>query len=255
MFLNKFEVGKTNKMKKYKKIMFYNNLILLIFFMMVSILFLSCNEGSKSSINQISSEKTKSIYDELQIKDTIDNTIGLLVLSSEFSEDSAITFYNLDNSVWKKFKHCWTCYDLNQDISSDFDFYAFAPDYFLLVVRVTNVDNKYFYVIVNERGNLIKKVSKNNKNLIFENWQEHLFKSVTAVDFDINENPLLKEPDEKAAKIEINYEKYVFIPIELKGDWLKVRWLENGEEGGEEGYGWIKWKDKNKLMVELNYLC
>ncbi|HPQ09152.1 MAG TPA: hypothetical protein PK995_07985 [Bacteroidia bacterium] len=181
-----------------------------------------------------------------KIIDTIENTIGILKLNENYKNEM-ITFFNLDNSVWYRFKYCYGCDIEINDLEKKFIPYAYHIDYFIMILRVVKMDSGSFYVIVNEEQRLIKKINKNNY-FTFRNWKEHILNDVSSIDFDVNKNPVMEKPEENSKRVE-NVDGEFYFPVEIKGEWLKINWI----KGKKEYYGWIKWKNKNTLLIELYY--
>ncbi len=75
--------------------------------------------------------------------------------------------------------------------------------------------------------------------------------NVFAVDFDRSLNPLHDHPSESAKTVRVPREVFIH-PVEIKGNWLKVR-LEDVDSSKfkVKGYGGVKWKENNKLIIEL----
>lgn len=85
----------------------------------------------------------------------------------------------------------------------------------------------------------------------FETWEKYILQ-VFAVGFDTKENPLLTSPQSEIKKsVEPNT---TFFPVEVKGEWLKVKWdksTETRKENNKQDTGWLRWKKDGKLFIEL----
>lgn len=48
-----------------------------------------------------------------------------------------------------------------------------------------------------------------------------------------------------------------FHPVEVKGEWLKIKWDATFETGkaGANSVGWVRWKRGERLLVELFYVA
>ena len=186
----------------------------------------------------------------------IENTIGLIVLSDNYDKGDFVKIYNEDGSLWHKFTHYYDDSDGEFEYANDnFRPFAFHPDYFVLALKCVGKKADRYEVIVNEETNLKKYVKVNDKVLKFETWENHILK-LFAVGFDEKENPMLEVPQGQVKNL-VKSER-TFHPVEVKGEWLKVKWDVTGETDKKEtqqNSGWLRWKKDGKLIVELFYIC
>lgn len=186
----------------------------------------------------------------------IGNTIGLITLSDNYEKGDFVKIYNEDGTLWHKLTHYYDDSDGKFEYANDnFLPFAFHPDYFILAFRCVGKKADRYEVIVNEETNLKKYIKANDKVLKFETWEQHIL-GLFAVDFDEKENPLLDAPEGRTK----NFVKsdITFRPVEIKGEWLKIKLEPNVEKQTEETQqesGWIKWKKDGKLLIELSRLC
>ena len=180
---------------------------------------------------------------------TIRDAVGVVVLGGRDSRDKFIHLYNEDGSLWHKFSFYD---DAASPARDDFTPLSFHPDYFVLALKCVGQSGERFEVVVNEESGLKKYVRADDRALKFQTWEEHLLQ-VTAVDFDRQDNPLLAEPG-GAAKSTSFPKGATFRPVEMRGDWLRVRASDQGREGGTAvNDGWIRWRKDGTLLVELFY--
>ena len=106
---------------------------------------------------------------------------------------------------------------------------------------------------MNEKTGLKKFVKKGDSALKFETWEGHIVKAF-AVKFDPKENILRDVPDGKVKNVELP-EDATFHPAQVNGEWLKVRWDESRQPKQDAGWGWVKWRDDNQILVELFYFA
>ena len=204
--------------------------------------------------NSITQEALTSVQQEF---DTIRNTIGLIVLNEQgYGKEDFIHFYNEDGSLWYKFTYYYDESDGKFEYAND-DFrpFAFKVDYFVLALKCIGKENGRYEVIVNDGTGLRKYVKANDPVLKLETCEEHIL-NVFAVNFNREENPLLEAPRGQVKKAALS--KAPFHPVEVKGEWLKVKWdTSYGTERNEPRYdfGWIKWKEGDRLLVELLYFA
>lgn len=187
---------------------------------------------------------------------SIKNAIGVITLNKEnYSRKSMIQLFNKDDSLWYEFSFYENEGDRKFDqANAEFRPFAFHPDYFLLVLKCIGTDATRFEVVVNETTRLTKFVRKNDNTLRFETWESHIL-NLFAVGFNQSKNPLLDAPAKRAKQVRAP-KGAIFHPVEIKGEWLRVRWNISEEitDASEKiGYGWIKWKEDNNILIEFFY--
>jgi hypothetical protein len=167
-------------------------------------------------------------------------TAGVVQLKE--SAEGVLKICNSDGTVWHRI-------DLAKDdrIDQYVKPFSIKLDYQNLVFRCIGDMGDYYKVIVNEGTGLIKYIRHDDLHFSFSSWDKHVL-SVFSVGFDPKKNPLKKMPAGDAATIPFVKDEF-YLPVEIKGDWLKVKW---GDVGKQE-YGWIKWRSRHLLRVELFY--
>jgi hypothetical protein len=183
------------------------------------------------------------------VSTSIKNSKGLIVLSEKYGKDDAIRIYNDDGSIWYEFTFYYEARGEKFNEIPDFAPFAFHADYFTLALKCVGEEKDRYEVVVNEESGLRKFVKKAERSLRFQDWEQHVMKAFS-VGFDSKSNPLHAEPGKPAQNVELP-EDTTFHPVEIKGQWLKVRW----ESEGVTDSGWIKWKGDDQLFVELFYFA
>jgi len=184
----------------------------------------------------------------------IGDSKGAIVLSEHDDKNDIIRIYNEDNSLWYEFSFYYEQIgDGTFREHEDFAPFAFHPDYFLLALRLVGEDKNRYEVIVNEDTGLKKFVKKSDRSLKFQTWVEHI-KGVFSVKFNQVENPLRESPAGRVKHAELP-EDVFFHPVQVKGEWLKVRWDGSQQAKKDAGSGWVKWRDDSQLLVELFYFA
>ena len=187
--------------------------------------------------------------------------LGVLEVKIETYKEN-IVILNKDGSTWTKFdfdfenkldnKDSYTFDDIKRlyNWNDDFKPYAFHIDNSLLMFICTGVNDDKYKVIVNKETGLEKYIKKENF-WILRDWQDHIIHSVVSIDFEIKSNPIRSNPNDEATiiKVSANIDP-VIEPIEINGDWLKIRYWQNEREM----IGWIKWKICNQIILKLFYL-
>lgn len=167
---------------------------------------------------------------------------GVVTINSkaQFSDGFDFKIYNEDMSLWKAVRFSPSL------VSADVKPYMFNYDNYLLIFKCVSKINDYYKVVVNASAHGLKLISAKEKNLVFHTWEQHLLNDVFSVDFNITQNPLRENPQEKSASKPAD-KNQIYHPAKIEGDWLKVK----DDEGKE---GWIKWRDeKGILIVNLFY--
>jgi hypothetical protein len=132
----------------------------------------------------------------------------------------------------------------------EFSPYVFHMDNFIIMFKCIEAKNDLYEVVVNKKTGLTKYIRK-SKLWNLKSWKEHIVESVASIDLNLESNPLREKPDDNSIKIEIKKENLdpVISPEEIQGNWLKVKYWENGKEK----QAWVKWRENNQIIVELWY--
>ncbi len=231
------------------------------FLLLVSVLLTSCFRinpveqqvsSSTPEASPVIEQASKSLEIEYPV---IENTIGLIVLSDNYEKGDFVKLYNEDGSLWHKLTHYYDDSDGKFEYANEnFLPFAFHPDYFVLALKCVRKKVDRYEVIVNEETNLKKYVKANDKVLKFETWENHI-PQLFAVGFDEKENPILETPQGQGRNL-VKTDK-TFHPVEVKGEWLKVKWdiaAETEKKEEQQNSGWLRWKKDGKLIVELFYI-
>ncbi|OFY63020.1 MAG: hypothetical protein A3H98_10685 [Bacteroidetes bacterium RIFCSPLOWO2_02_FULL_36_8] len=175
----------------------------------------------------------------------IGDSIGLIVLKDNYCEKDTIKIYNEDGSLWYKFTYYYDDSDGKFDYPNDeFQPRGFKPDYFVLAMEVV-IEDKYGYqVFVNKKIDLKKRIKKETF-LQFLTWEEYVLKAF-AVRFNNAKNPIHKTSEDESETIIYKQDNF-YHPVKVKDEWLQIKW---GEENNWS-YGWIKWREENRLLIEI----
>jgi hypothetical protein len=129
------------------------------------------------------------------------------------------------------------------------------------------------FVCVNESGNAYKLLTSSTelkyiprtKASSLRTWDDYILQS-----FGIRRktsSPVYQEPEENPKTVPIPEGHEMFCPMEVKGNWVKVRYdcfynMKNNPHEGEPCQtfidkcdkpltGWLKWRDQNKLLIDI----
>lgn len=227
-------------------------------FILILLAFRDCStETMSNKVFKENSNKTNSQsmqQGEKTQETTLENSLGVISLNEKgYGKDKFINIYNQDGSLWYKFTFYYNDSDGKFEYANEnFKPFAFHPDYFVLALKCVSEDESRYEVIVNEETGLKKFVRKDDPTLKFETWEEHIPKAF-AVGFNQEENPLRETPEGKVKAIDLPKEA-TFHPVEIKGEWLKVSWSNSKKAEKNNKFGWVRWRENNKILVELFYL-
>lgn len=190
-------------------------------------------------------------------KAPVEDSIGLIVLSEKnYGKNDFVRIYNEDGSLWYKFTFFYDDSDGEFEYANkDFSPLAFHPDYFVLALKCVGKEEGRYEVIVNEETRTRKYVRADDSTLTFRTWEEHILK-VFAIGLNLKENPLREAPQGKVKSISLP-DPVVFHPVNVRGDWLEVRWATTDQDTNKEmkyGSGWVQWKKNGKILIELFYI-
>lgn len=228
---------------------------------------LSCNHsGNKSSVKSDSSKRyispTQKESKVKSISPFYDNDVSTLGIGVVIAPDKFVV-YN-DSLLNNKFSSI-NMYGDEKAIGIYSKFYK--PDYGIMHFICLQATDKCYKVVVNY--NTIKYLPK-SKGYEFATWTDYIMQS-----FGIRRNkdnakshqPLRVSPTATADTLSISGKYEMFCPVEVKGDWVKAKFDcfyndDNSKHEGEpcQNYiseckdpvtGWIKWRDGNKVLIDI----
>ncbi|MCO6509496.1 MAG: hypothetical protein J5I65_01780 [Aridibacter famidurans] len=223
----------------------------------------SDNDASEAVRTDDSIAQTTPADPSARFRREIGDSKGVVVLTDKYGEEDTVKIYDKGGPVWYEFSYYdESAFDELESINTDFKPFAFHPDYLLLAMRVVGEDAALFEVVVNEESDLRKFVRKDDENLAYETFEDHIL-TVYAVDFDQKANPLRSGPG--ADPLNGDFSKVpIFKPSKVEGEWLEVIFsapddvLANTNAKGQENEpsrGWIRWREGNLLRVALFYVA
>lgn len=147
----------------------------------------------------------------------------------------------------------------------------FEPDYGIMHFVCTGQTEKAYKVLINYSQ--LKYLPK-KKEYKFQSWEQYITTSMgirrlTADQEEVYQStePLRKEPQDGSDTLSIPEGYELFCPMEVKGDWVKVKYdcFYNLEENKYEGQpchnyitkcknpvtGWLRWRRSNKVLIEI----
>ncbi|CAM1346133.1 hypothetical protein [Tenacibaculum crassostreae] len=138
---------------------------------------------------------------------------------------------------------------LNSDFIKIKDWHVEEP-YFIVNFICLEKNSKGYKIIVNEETNESRWIKKSPK-MEFQPWSDFLRNLYCVEQIDINSNPLLNKVNGKP----INKEKQCWKVLKISEEWILVNNqtdepLPNNEKPLKEIKGWIKWRNKNGLLID-----
>lgn len=198
---------------------------------------------------RLSTDKAGSKAKKEDFKVDVEQTLGVIGLNSviEFTKEDTIRLLNVDGSLWYKFSYYYDDSDGKYDFySQEFRPYMFNPDYALLGLIVTQeLPNGKFKVVVNHIESMEKYIQLEDY-LVFRSWPDQVLNAFS-ISYNQADNPLKKRSSNTSQSI-LSPEDVFFHPVKTENQWLQVKW----GKGGNEEYGWIKWKEDGFLVVALS---
>src|SRR5690606_12554126 len=131
---------------------------------------------------------------------------------------------------------------------------TFFPEYGLFILDCKGSNDGYYQVVVNDIDCYIR-ISGNESLLKFKTPEEYIMESYPYL-YKNSKTPLRKEPVDNSEIIK-GYDNYLYVPVEIKGDWLKVRDDKDcyiGEEpSSKDIIGWVRWRKNGEILIEVRH--
>ncbi|MEW7289323.1 hypothetical protein [Aquimarina sp. 2304DJ70-9] len=203
---------------------------IVIILITASFLIYSCKEvKSKNEVIEKVNAEVIDLKDPSYCND-IENTIGIVIVNKEnFKDGDKLNILNEDLSVFK-----------TSEMNEEYE----ISSYKCLSV------NDSIYSITTEGGT--KYIRKNDHLVSLQKWDEHLLNSIFSIGVDVEDNPI-RETIKGKPILSKKSNNHRISPIEIKGDWMKVKHQDFNTEKTTEG--WIKWRNEKCLVVEIFYFA
>ena len=224
---------------------------------------------SSSKPEKITSSKPEPVnvikeINEPKFKDDsilVNGFLGLLILENYTEYEWVIK--NADSSLFKSFDfgqpESRLYYEQLDSIISDFDLFAYKPDYGLLTIP-SNISSDNYEI--RSKSGEIKLIPISNKNFKFYTWAEFLlsdnYVSIKNSRWTGFEDELLKfyaEPNDSSEFIQYESKSaYEFTSaVDINGNWIKIK-REFDSDTLKPVYGWTKWSEDEKLLIDFWFL-
>lgn len=181
-------------------------------------------------------------------------TDGVLRIKTDILEESSdtIRIYHADQSLYG------AIYSKNGEMEPAFygndslAIRSYYPDYYVVIMDCYGLSEDQYRVMI---GGSEKYIEHKAGITIYEDWATHIKKSFIVTQAD---NPLRETPEIKGKIVgDYDYKHLSFYAIHVSGDWAQVV-CDMDCEGcphQKQITGWLKWRDGNRLLVELYYAC
>jgi hypothetical protein len=134
------------------------------------------------------------------------------------------------------------------------DVEVFEPEYGLFILKCYGKTDKFYKVKLNGNITLVSTNLKNNC-IHFKNLKQYIMGSYPVPTL---QNPLRMNPNENADIVN-NFDKWTYLPIKIKGDWVKMiddKDCYSGEAPSPiDISGWIRWRKDGKFIIKVAHTC
>ena len=200
----------------------------------------------------------KSVFFLIAINASAQTDLGIGVVSVKFDEKTVLSFYSKTSDAKPKqileFFNDESIKSINiKNLEKQQKWLApevLWIDYNYFVFRCKSQTNDAFEVIVNNETGTTLWLKK-SKSTVFKTWENYMkgMFMIKRVETSIA-NDIRRKADDNAEENIFTGEE-CFQVKSMKGDWIEISTGESCEEDGSIlDSGWIKWRDKNKLLIE-----
>jgi hypothetical protein len=126
------------------------------------------------------------------------------------------------------------------------------PEYGLFILKCFGTSGDFYKVEINGQIGLII----NDKDYVeFKDFNKYIMDTYP---IPTEFNPIRIEPNENSKLIQ-DFDKWTFLPIEIKGDWLKVidnkKCYKGVAPSPNDIKGWIRWKKNGEFILKVAHTC
>jgi len=154
---------------------------------------------------------------------------------SLYINNERLSFFDIDPKV------------LQDYFASDYIY----PDYGICYLKSEKNNNDEIYFLIKN-----KKIFIKNKNLQFLSYKEFLTDKLIRLN---EKSKLFKKRSLNSKQININSLEYNYELVLYCDDWIKIKTTDKFIQPGDESYndlgiyeeGWTKWKDNDKILVDI----
>lgn len=194
--------------------------------------------------------------------DRVDSILDFLFNEEVIKEQHGIIrIYDDTGGIWHEIHYYEDKHTDASVVGGKFRPFRFRPSDFFLTFRCTRVSKDWYEVIVNEEAipKSLKYIRTDDQLFRYLTLEQYVlgFKSVF---FNADENPIRKTPNGK--KYSVHFTAAVqYTPVEIQGEWLRIEFGSRrhgadgnaSDKGKHETFGWIRWKQNDKILVSEFY--
>ncbi len=203
----------------------------------------------KTSIDQPSNTnelRSKVKNTEVQPYD-LRNSIGQLKTTDDAVKAGKVDIYQKDGSFWYSYKFIEDNGE-KPEKNEYFKPFRYSGDGYI-VFNLVGESKDFYEVVSNEETGDKKFVKKNSPLFERQKWEKYIL-DCYAIEFDSDSNPLHSSP-KGGNVVELSSAPTLFFPVEISGDWLKVKWNDGGDKSKDENRGWVKWRGNGQMIIRL----
>lgn len=166
-----------------------------------------------------------------------------------------LEIYDSKGEIWSEFAFDGDDSELEVVGNPEIKPLAFHSDYDLLDFRITRVSRTWIEIIVNEVTKERKYVRGLTSSGILT-WAQYLGGKFAV---DVHSQWILDQPADTRI-FSPDYTEHRVEPVEVRGDWLKVRCvvrkpsdsnIGEGVPAGESIEGWVKWRNGDDILITV----
>ena len=200
------------------------------------------------------------VPNENELKDDssfVNGSLGLLRIDTYDQYEWII--FNIDNTIFTSFnftqQESRTYYDNLNSIVNHFEMFAYKPDYNILIFK-SDLNNSD-YVVTTKKGEK-KFIPIGDVNYKFYTWAEFLlsdrYLSIQDTYTDVEDTPLKfhESPNENSEFVQFEQPgEFLIKAVEVRNDWIRIKREPLVNDTLTPYFGWTKWKEKNKLIIDF----
>ncbi|PLK44824.1 hypothetical protein [Emticicia sp. TH156] len=176
-------------------------------------------------------------------------SLGLLA-NNATGQDTIVTILNADNSIYLRISLRGND---EPKLPAGVSIYAINISEDVFLIEVIAEDKERYQVSIGKGQ--AKFIRKSDKSVKFYTWTDFFLKyDYASLVIDKTKNPVREAPDFRSKKVGfIDYESDHISAIKIIGDWMKVKVVSDCYNC-KDVYGWVKWKENGKIIINFTYL-
>jgi len=130
---------------------------------------------------------------------------------------------------------------------------SFDPEYDLFILKYIGKKNGFYKVMINEEVGLID-IEKSRGLITLKTTEEYILEAYPK----LNENTPIRVEANDSSKVILNYLNFTYLPLEIKGDWLKVKDDKEcfiDQPSKTDIIGWVRWRKNGEIIIDIAHSC